>query len=360
MNESPIDRADIRPLYVQVKDYVRERIAAGDYRPGGMIGSERQFCRKLGVSHITVRQAFVELTREGVLVRRPGKGTFVAADSGVDASLRVGLITPESAPFQQSPFVVDLLSGIAPVVSARGGTVATYDESDARYVVDACERRLAGVIFLVPHVRDRMIPMLLREGVPLVVVGETDAAGAFSVDTDNEAVGRMAAAHLVEQGRRHCGFIGGPRHFTVTSARLRGFRKGLTAAGVSLTDSFTRFGPYAGETGSRCAPELAAQGADALFCADDMIALGAMSALLSEGLRVPEDVAVVGCNNSAFARHTYPPLTTVDTFAAQLGRASAEVLMKALNGGGAPRRTLVEAELVVRESSARNAEAAVV
>lgn len=351
MNSCVADRRESTPLYRQIRERLREQITSGRYQPGDLLPSERQLCGLHGVSHITARQALVDLTREGVVYRVRGKGTYVAEPSTVAEIGSVGLVIPEYESDTHSPFFADFLAGIKQAIGGQKTSLLIYTETEAKYVVDACRGRLSNVIFLVPHIKDRIIPMLAKESLPLVVVGETEEPEAYTVDNDNVAVGEMVAAHLLAIGRRCFGYIGGPPECTATDSRLKGYRQALVRAGVGLEDRRTRFGRYSAETGNRYACELAAEGATALFCADDMIAIGALNALHGHGLRIPEDVAVVGCNNSAFTRGTWPPLTTVEVSAGEIGRRSAEILSRVLRGETVPRRTIVPTKLIVRGST---------
>ena len=351
---SCINRRDAKPLYLQVKDLVREQISTGRYKPGDLLASERQLCGLLGISHITVRQALVDLTREGFLLRSQGKGTYVADRTVAPEAITIGLVITEWEGGSYSPFMMELLTGIQSATRERA-TLSVYSEREARYVADVTAGRLQGVIFLVPHIDHRVAQTLTKQGGAFMVIGDSDVPDVYSVDNDNEGIGETIATHLLDAGHRSIGFIGGPRQFKVTERRLNGYRKTLAAAGVTPSESLERFGNYDADTGSRHAPELAAQGVTALFCADDTIALGAMKALQSQRVKIPEKIAVVGCNDSAFARHTWPPLTTVNTFAEIIGRTSAEILMRVLRKETVPRRTIVTASLIVRESSGRAA-----
>jgi LacI family transcriptional regulator len=246
---------------------------------------------------------------------------------------------------------MDFMTGIKAVTSEHQASLSVYTVTEASYIVDVSEGRLQGLITLVSQIHDRVIPMLAAKRIPLVVVGETHVPGVYSVDSDNVAIGAMVASHLLELGHRRIGFIGGPRPFTMTEARLKGYKNALQAAGIQPEERFERFGKHASETGNHFAHELVEQGVTALMCDDDTIALGALNALHTLGKRVPEDVAVVGSNNSGFTLHTWPPLTTVDTHVTGIGRCAAEVLMQVLDGQTPAQRTIIEANMVIRGSS---------
>ncbi|WP_081966914.1 LacI family DNA-binding transcriptional regulator [Kitasatospora sp. NRRL B-11411] len=212
-------------------------------------------------------------------------------------------------------------------------------------------RRADGVMLMALRGDDPLGRLAEQTDLP-VVFGGLPLTGEprWYVDADNRGGARLAAEHFVRTGRRRPVMITGQLDTQVAAARERGFTEGLTLAGVPL------LGVEAGdftEDGGAAAMErlLAAHPApDALFTASDAMAIGALRTLRTHGLRVPEDVAVIGFNDLASARHTAPPLTTVHQPVRALGREMARMLVDAIEGND-PGPLILPTRLTVRESA---------
>jgi LacI family transcriptional regulator, repressor for deo operon, udp, cdd, tsx, nupC, and nupG len=197
-------------------------------------------------------------------------------------------------------------------------------------------------------------------GVPLVLLGEHLLASQRSrVAIDNVAASAQAVGHLLRLGRRRIVAVGAKRGSTAATAELRlaGYRRAMTEAGVErdgalevATDDFTR------AAGIRAVDDLVAAGTafDALFCFNDLLALGAMEALRRHGLVVPGDVAVVGVDDIEEGRHSDPDLTTVAADLSVLAAAAVDSLVRRLDDPASPDgdSIVVPHRLVVRGSTA--------
>ncbi|MBK6465628.1 MAG: LacI family DNA-binding transcriptional regulator [Rhodobacter sp.] len=183
-------------------------------------------------------------------------------------------------------------------------------------------------------------PLAFRAaGLPVVhCFGRWTAAPAVHlVGVDNRACGRMAAVTLLARGYRRVGFLGGPEGATSTQDRLAGFRDGLAGqAGVSLTTSFAS--AYAFDAGRAEMQRLLAAGqrAEAWFCGDDILSIGAISALADAGVRVPEDVGILGLNDMEMAAWPTINLTTIRQPIAAIVDAAVAQMVAILNDAGQP------------------------
>lgn len=197
-----------------------------------------------------------------------------------------------------------------------------------------------------------------RDGdVPLVLLGERVAATDDLVVIDNVAAAREATEHLVGLGRTRIAAIGDQPYETGETAQLRtrGYREALQVAGLPADDSLVVSIPrFHFSDGARAMAQLLDHPdgpPDAVFCFNDLVAIGAMRVLLSRGLRVPQDVAVVGFDDIEAGRYTTPTLTTVAPDKAVIARVAVERLLGRLHGETAP-TTWAPHRLVVRESTA--------
>jgi LacI family transcriptional regulator len=217
---------------------------------------------------------------------------------------------------------------------------------------------LVGIIYSTIFTREVTVPSSLL-GTPLVLLNCHDAAHrAPAVVPAELAGGHMATEHLIGQGHRRIAFINGEPWMEAAKDRLKGYRRALATADLPLDNALVCEGDWMSGSGFDHTLRLMAL-ADpptALFCANDLMALGALEALKQLGLRVPGDVSVMGYDDQEIARHTHPPLSTVVLPNYEMGQAAVELLLSTREGSPKQvRRTLtkVDGPLVERGSVAR-------
>jgi LacI family transcriptional regulator len=205
---------------------------------------------------------------------------------------------------------------------------------------------------------DELDPLRRRRdrGTPVVLVDHEDPQGRLSsVSLDHREGGRLAARHLVEVGRRRILFAAGPEGVRQVARRLEGCEEVVRAAGGAHLDVVRSDDldiVVGQETGAWIATLDPAQRPDAVFAGNDLHAIGLVNALTAAGLRVPDDVAVVGYDDIPFAALAAVPLTTVRQPIAEMGRAAARLLLDEIaEPGRAPREVVFPPELVVRAST---------
>jgi DNA-binding LacI/PurR family transcriptional regulator len=208
-----------------------------------------------------------------------------------------------------------------------------------------------GVVLLSVHDGDPLPGQLIRTGIPTVLGSRpmTPIDGATYVDVDSEGGARAVAGHLLSSGRSRVATIAGPQDMAAAVDRLRGFRAALAEAGATPPVAFGAFTRESGEAAMRQLldrdPDL-----DAVFVANDLMALGAMAVLKAAGRRIPDDVAVVGFDDVELARHAEPPLTTVHQPIAEQARLMVEILVRRIAGGAAATPQVLPTTLVPRAS----------
>ena len=211
---------------------------------------------------------------------------------------------------------------------------------------------LDGVIVTADTIDDPLVDGLRSSGVPTVLIGHRRAdVDASYVDIDNESSAESMTDHLVGLGRTRIGHITGRPDSVSGRDRKTGYKRSLRRAGLR-TDGLIAEGDYTAEGGYKAAARLLEAEVDALFCASDNTASGALDAIRNAGLRVPEDIALAGFDDLAFAIELEPPLTTIRQDIAGIGQAAAQNLLRLLeNPEGGPRRVLLPTELVIRQST---------
>jgi DNA-binding LacI/PurR family transcriptional regulator len=284
--------------------------------------------------------------------------------SGVARSLRMrrtrtfGLIVTDI----QNPFFPELVQAADLAARARGYSIllgsAAYDESRAMHYLDLMvDRRVDGLIIASSQLSEASWTWLASSPVPLVVVNAEPANLTVNlVTSDNVAGSRLAAQHLLDLGHRKVAYIRGAETFTADVPRLTGFRDACRAAGLPMSDTPELRGDGQFEGGERAVADLLRQGCDvtAIACYNDVTAIGALRALRSAELRVPDDVSVVGCDDIAAASWVAPALTTVAQQKAEMGRLAVERLISITDDpeqAASPETIRLPMVLQVREST---------
>ncbi len=349
LKESPL------PLYVQLKEVIKQQIAEGILKEGDPLPSERELCKIYNISHITVRQALVELTKEGILFRVPGRGTFVKGKEQQKETqlLPIALVIPEGKNGFSSPFVFELIRGVKSVITKHNYSLLVYTEGESEYLIDSSTGKIKGVILTDPQVKDTRIVMLKKKGIAQVIIGRADEENVYSVDSDNFEVAYKLTEHLIERGCKKIGFVSGPFYFTVSQDRLEGYRDALERKNIPFDETIVKYGDFSEKNGYENGIKLLEKGVDGILCCDDFIAIGVLKAAKEKKVKIPQEVKVAGCNNSPFTSHTHPSLTTFDIFPYNLGEKAAEKIVKLLKGEKVEERTIVKGELIIRESTQR-------
>ena len=216
-------------------------------------------------------------------------------------------------------------------------------------------RRVDGVLLVSVHRDDPLPGLLERLGLPTVLAGRRSPAESLShVHSDNVGGASQAVRHLLERGRTGIATITGPLDMDVGSSRRRGWREALRDGGREADEALVAPADFTEEGGRSAMRALLERrpGLDAVFAASDVMAAGALAELRRQGRRVPDDVAVVGFDDSIIARHTDPPLTSVRQPVEEIGRTITELLLREIDEPGSARRHMVlPTSLVVRDST---------
>jgi DNA-binding LacI/PurR family transcriptional regulator len=254
------------------------------------------------------------------------------------------------------PYFAGIIRGISAGLADTGLqlllAIAQSADEHERFERYLTGQHVDGVLLISLHGGDPLPRHLEDSGVPTVLGGSPVGVEPVScVDADNRGGARHAVEHLIGLGRRRVATITGPQDMRVGVDRLNGYRDALSAAGLTELIATGDFSEESGARGMRALldrdPEL-----DAVFTASDPMAVGAMRVLKERGRRIPADVAMVGFDDSATARHTDPPLTSVHQPLEAMGREMARLLVARIRGETIERSMVIlDTHLVPRESS---------
>lgn len=262
-----------------------------------------------------------------------------------------------------NPFFTDLAAGVEQTATSSGLSVVLCNSNDdaARewhYLSMLREQRAYGVLITPVGDRTAAIEEIRRSGTPVVLVDRGANRKQCSVSVNDFVGGELAVAHLIEQGHKRIGFVGGPVAINQVRQRLAGARAAIQAAGLredALTVIETpRLDVASGRaTGQQIASMGVRRRPTGVFCANDLLALGLLQDTVRRGLTLPHDLAIIGYDDIEFAAAAAVPLTSIRQPRAQLGQAAMQLLLdEATNGQAHQHRQIVfEPELVVRDST---------
>jgi LacI family repressor for deo operon, udp, cdd, tsx, nupC, and nupG len=343
--------------------------AAGATRSGGPKRVLRQpsikdIARLARVSHPTVSRAL----QNSPLVnpQTAAKIRKIADEAGYRASaVARGLVTRRTRTIGlvvttvADPFASEVVCGVEQTANDHGYSVFLADSNadpvrEKKVVQALAERRVDGIIVTSSRVGALYLPLLKEMLVPIVLVND-QYPGAFvhSVMIANFDGMRAAAEHLIGLGHRRIAYLGDQLGYQSDVERLAGYRAALDAAGIEAMPELVVHGDGKAEAAMDAMEKLLGLGEPptAVCCYNDMSALGAMRQIRAHGLRVPNDVSVVGFDDLFFAPYTQPPLTTVRQPMRRMGKLAMESLFTLMSGAESVAQIKVDAELIVREST---------
>jgi LacI family transcriptional regulator len=328
----------------------------------------KDIARELGVSVVTVSKVLRgnsdigDETRKRVLKRMKElnyQPNMMARGLASGRTYTIGLVVPDLV----HPFFAEFAKSL-------GGVLR---ESNRALILASSEED--------PEVERQEIRTLLNRGVDVLMIASCQAhlrnfyelghertpyllfdrnfphLAAHFVGSDDVLVGEMATNHLINIGRKRIAHIGG-RNSSPSFDRVRGYKKALAAAGLSISEDFVVLRERVEETGDQLGFQMMQDllklepRPDAVFCYNDLTAIGAIDATLKAGLRVPEDIAFIGCGNLRYANYLRVPLSSIDHRTMELGRVAGQLALElSAKPEQEPRTLFVLPSLIAREST---------
>ncbi|MBU0495822.1 MAG: LacI family transcriptional regulator [Chloroflexi bacterium] len=333
--------------------------------------SIKDIAKNAGVSHSTVSRALrdsplvAETTRARIqrLAREMGYSpSSIGRSLVMGRTQTIGVVVTAIT----DPFIAEIVQAIEDkarefaysVILTSSGAEPTREFA----AVDMLQsKRVDGVIVISSRIGASYVSDLERLGVPVVLVNNHQAQSGpyiLAVNVDNHHGGCVATEHLVQLGHRRIAYITGPAEHSDNRERLAGYRHVLTQAGLGFDAALVVDGTGTASGGEQALPGLLAlaKPPTAVFCYNDMTAVGLLRAARRVGLAVPQDMAVVGFDDIALAAYFYPSLTTVAQPIVDMGQFAVEMVLTSLDGRNPPDQDarpdiLVQGQLVIRESS---------
>jgi len=273
----------------------------------------------------------------------------------VKASRSIGLIIPDI----ENPFFPALVRGVEDAAKVHDYAVILCNtdskpEEEEKYIRFLQSKRVDGILFTGGSHSDRNVELLSTLGIPVVLLDRRVGSQLSTVITNNRLGGFMATEHLIKRGRRRIAFISGPTELSSVQTRKQGYDEALGQYGLVLDQSLIQVGDFSFESGYQAASRLVASGHefDAIFAANDLMAIGAIEYLLAYGLRVPAEIAVTGYDDIRMAGWYKPALTTVKQPVYSMGQSAMKIIIDRITGENRQYiEQIISPELVIRESS---------
>lgn len=360
----PIDVQNSTPLYLQIVDDIKSKIASKELKVGDQLGSHAELASTYHVSLITVKKALTTLIHEGAVFSRVGKGTYVARpsfDTHRHEHPTIGLVLQDI----RSPFFSRVMHSVEDAAYELGYHVLLANSSGKAEKEEAQIARFRnfgvnGMIIASMSHKYHATPTirkLLHEGFPFVMVSYIVDEDFPFVGSDHELGGYMATEYLIKQGYGKIGYINGEKGNMVGELRRQGYEEALRAHGRRIDKRLMfhlrmRGEWYDYQSGYEIGKRFRRLTVkpDALFVYNDLSALGFEDAILDQGLRIPEDVALVGFDDIDRGEYAAVPLTTIRQPSDLIGKQAVELLLKLMHGNNGSPRRILKPELVIRES----------
>ncbi len=332
--------------------------------------SIKDIAREAGVSHSTVSRALSDSPLVSAETKLRIQRLAHVMGYSPDAQARslvmgrthtIGVVVTTLA----DPFIAEIVQAIESTALDQGySVILASSNSEPEREIAAVQmlrsKRVDGLVVTSSRVGALYQEHLDRLGVPVVLVNshsEQRGPYTYSINVDNRHGARLGTGHLIQLGHRRIAYVGGPAEHSDDLERLAGYQQALHEAGTALDRALVVPGTGRADAGERALPLLMAleKRPTAVFCYNDMTAIGLLRAARRAGLSIPQDLAVVGFDDIPFASYVQPPLTTVAQPKPKMGKGAMEMVLALMADGDAGARRIsnvvVQGELIVRESS---------
>lgn len=332
-----LDRNSFVPLYYQLADEIQSKIESGEIKPGDKLPSESEMIREYNIGRPTIRMALSQLVNKGYLEKERGRGTFCKASHGLDNFLNVDVILDMTDTY----FIPYYMKSISQVLTENHCNFIVSDSHDS--TVEICsllqkmlEKGTSGVVFQPSHQMEE-IPDELHEclqlyrsaGIPYIMIDSAydGVEGSYTV-FDEQKGGEIAAQYLHELGHRKILAVHVEK-FRDSTMRVNGFQEYCERNGYAPAELLSYHKHSFSEDLIRALEQIAPT---AIFCYNDEIAVECMRVLRDHQIRVPEDISVMGFDDSVLASASVPPLTTIihpkQVMGEQAARALVDLIQK--------------------------------
>lgn len=328
--------------------------------------TQKDVAKKAGVSFMTVSRVInnkpnvKKETREKVLKAIRELGYYpnaLARGLNTNKLSSIGIVIPFTSHIFSTPYYAELLTGVEKACAHFGYEMVFLPKKDETSPVDYSklyyERKADGLLIIAPALNDEQMYEIEKKKIPCVVIdGRFEGEAVLYVDSDNFKGGVMATEYLVRNGHKKIAFISGWWFVKNTADRLAGYKYVIEKSGLPLRQDYIIKGDFSEESGYAGMKRLLgmSEKPTAVFCANDLMAIGAIKAVKEAGLSVPEDISVIGFDDIKLAQFVEPPLTTIRQLAREKGYRAVELLIGLMSSKKGLKSEVFPVELIERKS----------
>lgn len=348
-----------KPKYKVIAEHIRRGIETGELGTAERLPSFTELRAQFGATPTTANQVYGVLEQQGLIVREPGRGIFVARRLVPQKANTIGIVGSAFELEHEMPYWSYLVEGVRCAAAQAGVEILLYHDEHPAPGWEKAD----GVLMC--SKADQMFPAL-PPGMPCVSL-ITPASQVPSVIANDHKGARLAAEHLLELGHRRIGMLLSQPEHPISASRLEGYRAALWEAGIAPQTNWVRaVGEEAWQGCTKFDALGRAQmehwlredwrelGCTALLTHNDEMAIGVIETLQEAGLRVPEDTSVVGFDGTRLGEYFRPRLTSVEVPLRQIGARGVELLLAQIRGEIIPAKSeVLPVQLVVRSSTSK-------
>ena len=274
---------------------------------------ERTLAKEFGFSYMTVRKAINNLVNRGILYKVPSKGAFVNPQKGANKTLTIGYFIDENIKSGiSSPYYSMIFNAIEKEAAKHDYTVMYFSDSDPERLGKVLKRMDGVIATCFPH-NETVIEQMKKQLPVLVIDNASKDQTIPSVVIDNFTADYTTVEYLYQLGHKRIGFMTGLNDSDVGRNRLKGYQQGMEDFALNNSDELIFNGNYSFESGIKGAEYFLSLDKlpDAIICANDSMALGAIQRLKAANVNIPKDISIVGFDNIQVASQVSPSLTTI-------------------------------------------------
>lgn len=366
-----IDYNNPKPLYEQIEEDIKKRITSGDLKEGDQIGSQNELAKEYDVSVITIKKALLNLVNQGYLYTRVGKGTYVSrkqqeTPKKFKDNKTIGLVLRDL----KHPYFSMIVHSIEEksyelnytLLLSSSSNKIEREESQINHFINLGVDGLIIASLNLEYRATHYIQKLHDKNFPYIMISYMHDPQYWFIGSDNEKGGYIATEHLIKQGYKKIGYVHIGKGNLLSEVRKNGYSRALMEHNIPFNSRrIYSMGKETYDTGEDRMQlgyefgkdfEKLEDKPDALFFYCDSAAIGFVKYLNEAGIKVPDDVAIVGYDDIELAGLASVPLTTVRQPVQKIGNTAVEVLHKRINGEDVVNRITYEPELIERVSSA--------
>lgn len=356
------------PLHRLVREKILGLIQDGTFKNGDRLPPEETIAEENGISRGTVRTAFTELSREGIITRYPKRGTFVSIDRLHAKTIHIGVISPllsldknEKNDYYQN----DLLEGLQKGFLETRASFLFY-HNNLKESVDIEQlfgRDIDGILFLLPsRKQSKILLKLQKKNIPMMIVGALPDGDFNFVGTDNRKGIEEAVQALVLQGHRKIAAVFASLDYFDSYHRHQGFTEALKKFSLRYNSNWVRILPRMSskqwsEESLKLTKKILSrrEKPTAIIAGGGFIALGVKKAIECKGFKIPSDISLIGFDDFYSAQYLTPPLTTISQPVKEIGELAVKKLVEIItNKIAQPYQNLLQTTLISRSSVSNN------